>query len=170
MCIRDSLTLVTGVELREASATNQSGIIYLTEKVPQGVLVDLVPELEGDTWRLKIVASITEFRGYDQPGSADRIRVDRGHPGFENAVVPLPRLRIREVNASNTVRNGDVLALRGPLTEETLQFKDKVPIFGDIPLLGRLFRKESSQTRRSRLYVFVQPEEVDGAGQKVVRP
>jgi type II secretory pathway component GspD/PulD (secretin) len=96
--------------------------------------------------------------------------VDHGKPGFEKAVVPLPRLRIREVNASNTVRNGNVLALRGPLTEEIIQFKDKVPVLGDIPLLGRLFRKESSQTRRSRLYVFVQPEEVDGSGQKVVRP
>ena len=168
--ISDILTLVTGVELREASATNQSGIGYLTEKVPQGVLVDLVPELEGNAWRLKILASITEFRGYDRPERADRIRVDHGKPGFEKAVVPLPRLRVREVNASNTVRNGDVLALRGPLMEEILQFKDKVPVLGDIPLLGRLFRKESSQTRRSRLYVFVQPEEVDGSGQKIVRP
>ena len=38
--------------------------------------------------------------------------------------------------------------LGGLITEDVTKFKDKVPVLGDLPLVGRLFRSESSQTRR----------------------
>ncbi|MSU85935.1 MAG: hypothetical protein EXS21_12645 [Pedosphaera sp.] len=36
-------------------------------------------------------------------------------------------------------------------------------ILGDVPLLGRFFRSESSRIHQNRLYVFLTPVEVDGA-------
>jgi type II secretory pathway component GspD/PulD (secretin) len=72
----------------------------------------------------------------------------------------LPRLRIRETQSSERVKFGEVIALRGPLAENIIHHKSKVPVLGDVPGLGRLFRNEGSETRRTRLYVFVVPESV----------
>jgi type II secretory pathway component GspD/PulD (secretin) len=67
---------------------------------------------------------------------------------------------VRDVQAVVSARNGDTVALRGPLVDETFRFKDKVVVLGDVPLLGRLFRKEGKTTLRKRLYIFVTPTEV----------
>jgi type II secretory pathway component GspD/PulD (secretin) len=71
--------------------------------------------------------------------------------------MPLPHLRVREVVATGQLKPGETLVLRGPLTEEKLKMKDKVPVLGDIPLVGALFRSESSETRHKRLYIFITP-------------
>jgi type II secretory pathway component GspD/PulD (secretin) len=68
--------------------------------------------------------------------------------------------------ADSTFPLGGTLALRGPLVTETVRMKDKVPVLGDVPLLGRLFRSESTSTYQKRLYVFVSPVEVDAAGRR----
>jgi type II secretory pathway component GspD/PulD (secretin) len=44
--------------------------------------------------------------------------------------------------------------------------KDQVPLLGDVPLLGRFFRSESSRTHQNRLYVFLTPVEDDGADRR----
>jgi type II secretory pathway component GspD/PulD (secretin) len=62
-------------------------------------------------------------------------------------------------------------SLLGAVSDSTLsppvaapvRTKDQVPLLGDVPLLGRFFRSESSRTHQNRLYVFLTPVEVDGA-------
>ena len=165
--ICDVMTMVTGVEARDASATNQADVHYLTEAVPVGPSVHLIPTAEGDSWRVGVLASVTEFLGYDQPARSE-VKADKGKS--LSFTIPLPRLRVRKTQSVAKARNGEVIALRGPMTERVIQFKDKVPVLGDIPLLGRLFREESRQTHRSRLYVFVQPETINSQGSKSSGP
>jgi general secretion pathway protein D len=45
--------------------------------------------------------------------------------------------------------------------------KDKVPILGDLPFVGRLFRSESSLTKKKNLMIFVTPTILDPAGNRV---
>jgi len=66
--------------------------------------------------------------------------------------------------ADPVLRPGETAVLRGPLVTETVRVKDKVPVLGDVPLLGRLFRSESTSTFKKRLYVFVTPVEMDAGG------
>ena len=51
-----------------------------------------------------------------------------------------------------------------------LAYKDKVPVLGDIPVLGRLFRSESSLTDKKNLVIFVTPTIIDPAGRRVHDP
>jgi len=44
--------------------------------------------------------------------------------------------------------------------------KDKVPVLGDLPVVGRLFRSESSQTSKKNLMIFVTPTIIDPAGNR----
>ena len=44
---------------------------------------------------------------------------------------------------------------------------DKVPVLGDLPWFGKLFRSESSQTRKKNLVIFVTPTIIDPAGNRL---
>lgn len=164
--IAEVRTLVTGVVAENGSTTNDAGIRYLTESVPVGPVVDLFPLAAGDAWQVRVVAAVTEFLGYDQPAKSDRVRATTAEGKVLPGTTPLPRLRVRETQSTVTAKVGEVIALRGPLAETVVRYKDKVPVLGDVPLLGRLFRKEGSQVQRKRLYVFVQPETIDAQGNR----
>ncbi len=45
--------------------------------------------------------------------------------------------------------------------------KDKIPFLGDLPLLGRFFRSESSSSNKKNLMIFVTPTIIDPAGNRV---
>ena len=159
-------TLVTGAVATDGSKTNEAGIQYLTDQVPVGPVVDLFPTASEGAWQVKVVASVTEFLGYDDPGKTNRVQAATAEGKPLKGTPPLPRLRVRETQSTASAKAGEVIALRGPLAENVVRFKDKVPVLGDVPLLGRLFRSESQQTRRTRLYVFVRPETVDAQGNR----
>jgi len=48
--------------------------------------------------------------------------------------------------------------------------RDKVPVLGDVPVLGRLFRSENSRTVKKNLMIFVTATIVDAAGKRVHDP
>ena len=59
------------------------------------------------------------------------------------------------------------MVLGGLMSETVSKTKDKVPVLGDIPFLGRLFRSESSTTQKKNLIIFVTPRIIDPAGNPV---
>jgi general secretion pathway protein D len=59
------------------------------------------------------------------------------------------------------------VVLGGLIAENVTKSKDKVPVLGDIPLLGRLFRSERSTSEKRNLVVFVTPKLIDPAGNRV---
>jgi len=58
------------------------------------------------------------------------------------------------------------VVIGGLITEDVSKLKDQVPILGDIPLIGRLFRSEASQTQKKNLVIFVTPTIIDAAGNR----
>lgn len=63
----------------------------------------------------------------------------------------------REIDTSVIVRSGEMIALGGLMDEKTLKSMQKVPLLGDIPILGTLFRNESETVSRQNLMIFVRP-------------
>jgi general secretion pathway protein D len=53
------------------------------------------------------------------------------------------------------------------ITEDVTKLKDKIPFLGDLPLVGRLFRSESSSSSKKNLMIFVTPTIVDPAGNRM---
>lgn len=62
-----------------------------------------------------------------------------------------------EIKTSALIRDGQVLVLGGLIREDDVQNRTQVPILGDIPLLGRLFRSNSTSKRKNNLMVFIRP-------------
>ncbi|MFN4066102.1 MAG: type II secretion system protein GspD, partial [Thermosynechococcus sp.] len=59
------------------------------------------------------------------------------------------------------LRDGQTLMLAGIIQDQDRSLVTKVPILGEIPLLGRLFRRESNQRQRNELVVMVTPKIMD---------
>jgi general secretion pathway protein D len=70
------------------------------------------------------------------------------------------------VVTSCTVWDGQTVVLGGLITENVQRQKDKVPVLGDLPFLGRLFRSEQNITQRKNLVIFVTPTIIDPSGNR----
>jgi len=72
-----------------------------------------------------------------------------------------PGLRTRKVSTEFNVASGETIVLSGLLSRETSTDIDKVPLLGDLPILGALFRSTRFQNKETELVVFVTPTVVD---------
>ena len=59
------------------------------------------------------------------------------------------------------------MAIGGLITENVQTVEDKVPIFGDLPLIGRFFRSNSDNHIKKNLMIFVTGQIIDATGQPV---
>ncbi|MEN8255550.1 MAG: hypothetical protein ABFR33_08780 [Verrucomicrobiota bacterium] len=78
--------------------------------------------------------------------------------------VLMPAFKRRSVETNVTVADGGTIVLGGLIDERTETFRDQVPILGDIPYLGRLFRTEGSRSAKRNLTIFVKASLVDDRG------
>lgn len=63
----------------------------------------------------------------------------------------------REIVTKALIQSGQVLVLGGLIGDEQSEFKEKVPILGDLPLIGRLFSGTSRSRTKTNLMVFLHP-------------
>ena len=108
------------------------------ERQDVGLTLKVTPQInEGDTIKLDLeqevssVIAITETSG--------------------------PVTRKRSIKTSVLVDDGGILVLGGLMQEEVKDTVSKVPLLGDIPLLGKLFTSESTSKEKQNLMVFLRP-------------
>lgn len=140
------------------------------QSVPIGPVLDVIPYISSDgyTIQMTLIPSLTEFLGYDTETA--RLFVPTAITGggiTSTAQLPLPEFRVRQVTTTAVVWDGQTIVLGGLLSDNVKRVKDKVPILGDIPLIGKLFRSESSVTQKKNLVIFVTPTIIDPAGNRL---
>jgi general secretion pathway protein D len=138
-------------------------------QIPFGPVLDVIPYVSADGYsiQMSIVPTLTEFLGYDTENARQFQTVIGSTP---TQPTPLPGFRVRQITTSAIVWDGQTVVLGGLIAENVTKTKDKVPVLGDIPLLGRLFRSESSSSTKKNLVVFVTPTIIDPAGNRVHTP
>jgi pilus assembly protein CpaC len=122
-----------------------------------GIRINFAPEvLETGAIRLKIdpaeVSNITDF-----------VRL-------QNLVAPI--IDTRTVKTSVDLKEGESLVLAGLLTDETKKNIQKIPLLGDIPIFGALFRSTSEELKEKELVFFITPKMIKPTppGQKTELP
>jgi general secretion pathway protein D len=80
-------------------------------------------------------------------------------------VINQPIFSTRRVTTNVSIWDGQTVALGGLIREDVQKVNDKVPILGDIPMAGALFRSEVDQKIKKNLIVFVTARLMDAAGQ-----
>lgn len=82
-------------------------------------------------------------------------------PGITNPSTGTLLSQRRMESGRIRLRDGQTLMLAGIIQDQDRSLVTKIPILGDIPLLGRLFRRESNQRQRNELVVMVTPKIID---------
>lgn len=156
----DSTALKQGIEGGKGT-TNAPP--FQTTQIPVGPVLDVIPKVEADgrTINLTLIATLTEFLGYDDPG---QLRLAGAKAA---ALPPLPRFRVRQATTNVRIADGQTVVLGGMIARDTERTKDKVPMPGDLPLVGGAFRSESQKEVRKNLLVFVTATLIDPAGNRI---
>jgi general secretion pathway protein D len=110
------------------------------EAYPSGITLEITPHIsEGDLLRLEI----------------SLIRSSQASPSQRSANQPPPDKEENNIKTIVTVPDKSTIILGGVLTLDQSKGGSKVPILGDIPLIGGLFRSVANSDTESKLYIFV---------------
>ncbi|WP_312958428.1 type IV pilus secretin PilQ [Stutzerimonas nitrititolerans] len=85
------------------------------------------------------------------------VKVTKDAPDFRNAMNGVPPIDKNEVNAKILVSDGETVVIGGVFSNSQSKSVDKVPFLGDLPFLGRLFRRDVVTDAKSELLVFLTP-------------
>ena len=163
-------TVSSGGRSNGGTGTGGGGI-SITAGTPQdfvtrnvGVEMTVTPNVENDdTISLILEPRVTEFEGF----------VEYGGPsvalqGDTTVTVPAgfyqPIFSTREITTEVTVYDGATVVMGGLTRDEVKTVNDKVPVLGDIPGLGRLFRSEGESRQKRNLLIFVTANLVSPGG------
>jgi len=147
-------------------APGVSAITPVTQAIETGPLLDVVPYVlsDGYTINLTLIPSLTEFAGYQNTPSIANVT---GGLNVVQLPVILPDFTVRQVITTVNVWDGQTVVLGGLITSQTSTEKDKVPVIGDLPILGRLFQSQTKGSVKKNLMIFVTATIVDPAGNRV---
>lgn len=145
--------------------------IAITAGTPQdfvkrnvGVEMSVTPNVENDdTISLILEPRVTEFEGFVEFGGPS-VAIQ----GETSVTVPSgfyqPIFSTREVTTEVTIFDGATVVMGGLTRDEVKTVKDKVPVLGDIPGIGRLFRSEGETRLKRNLLIFVTANLVSPGG------
>ena len=162
------IAIPPGARAQQNNFQPGAAFVYpVPEQMELGPVLDVIPCVlsDGFTINLTLVPTLTEFVGYDNPNTV----LASGVLPADAVLVPtvLPRFRVRQVVSAVNVWDGQTVVLGGLLAETVTTIKDQVPVLGDLPLLGRLFRSQSKTTAKKNLLIFVTPTLIDPAGNRL---
>ncbi len=66
-----------------------------------------------------------------------------------------PVIDIREADTNVTISDGDTIVIGGLISSRTMDKVSKIPLLGDIPILGYLFKEEHSSVEKINLLIFI---------------
>ncbi|WP_010319324.1 type II secretion system secretin GspD [Vibrio ordalii] len=120
------------------AGANNDNPFQTVERKEVGIKLKVVPQInEGDSVQLKIEQEVSNVLGAN--GAVD------------------VRFAKRQLNTSVIIQDGQMLVLGGLIDERAVESESKVPLLGDIPVLGYLFKSTSTQVEKKNLMVFIKP-------------
>ena len=115
------------------------------ERQDIGVTLRVKPQItEGDSLRLEIFQEITDLNPTIQSGVGDPNQVG-------------PALSNRRVENVVVAADGSTVVIGGLIRDNFSDTSNKVPWLGDVPVLGWLFKNQSTELRKTNLMVFITP-------------
>lgn len=92
-------------------------------------------------------------------GNSVRLKIAIKNDTLQNPNNPTlnPRINTSKIENSVLIESNDVLVLGGLISDSITENIDKVPIIGNLPVIGRLFQEKSRQLTKKNLMVFIKP-------------
>ncbi|MEK6677686.1 MAG: secretin N-terminal domain-containing protein, partial [Planctomycetota bacterium] len=132
----DQVPFVQSSQLNDTGSTNSA---IGREEV--GIILTTTPHISPDGYvTIKLKQELSNFAG-------ENVQLTEG--------VSSPIFQTREVDTNVTVRDGETVVIGGLITTRESEAENKIPLLGDIPLLGALFRTTSVSKTKTELLVVL---------------
>lgn len=130
------------------------------ERVDTGVSLRVTPQINTDTGEITmyIVPTVSAINN-----SSSFINASGNTITFSNP-------EVRSTKSTVRLKDGETIVIGGLINKDTSNVETKLPILGDIPLLGALFRhKEKSRDKERELLVFITPHIIKDSNMKLAQ-
>lgn len=143
--------------------TGGSAGVAITAGTPQnfvtrnvGVEMEVTPTVEGDgRWiHLRLEPKVTEFEGFVEYGGSS-LAILRGQPFKSHQVSFNPFFRSAKFGQKSRSRTVPLSSWVVSLAKKKKRVNDKVPILGDLPIIGQLFRSKGITNQKRSLLILV---------------
>lgn len=131
-------TIETGTEIPYAEASSSGASTVSFKKAVLGL--EVTPQITPDD---RIIMDLV---------------VSKDSPDFANLTPAGPPIKTQSVTTNVLVDNGETIVLGGVYEQTKANSTQRVPFFGDLPLVGFLFRSNFEQNNKSELLIFVTPK------------
>ncbi|MGF1911681.1 type II secretion system secretin GspD [Vibrio kasasachensis] len=132
--VGEEVPVLTG----STAGSNNDNPFQTVDRKEVGIKLKVVPQInEGNSVQLNIEQEVSNVLGAN--GAVD------------------VRFAKRQLNTSVIVEDGQMIVLGGLIDERAMENESKVPLLGDIPVLGHLFKSTSTQVEKKNLMVFIKP-------------
>ena len=136
LLVGQEIPITTG----ESLGANNLTPFRTTAREEVGVKLEVKPQInDSGSVALFIRQEVSSIAGAQLPNSNDLIT------------------NKREIETTVLADNREILVLGGLISEDVQESVNKVPLLGDIPLLGRLFRSSAKSVQRRNLMIFLRP-------------
>ena len=134
--VGENIPIITGQSTSSGAGTADP--FTTIERQDVGVKLIVTPSIsEGDLVRLEIEQEISSVKGSSVGADITTTK--------------------RQIKTNVLADNGETIVLGGLITDNVIMSESKVPLLGDIPWIGALFRSESSTVTKQNLIVFLRP-------------
>jgi MSHA biogenesis protein MshL len=116
--------------------------VVTPQSITEGVVLSVTPQIGADgIIHLSITPSITERTGTATSRLGDQV----------------PIVAVRETDTMVRVHEGETVVIAGLMQDRALSEKTKVPVLGDLPLVGGLFQRQERSKRKTDLVILLTP-------------
>jgi len=137
--IGENVPFVTGSFTSTGAGDSATNPFQTIQREDVGLTLKIKPQInEGDALRLDIEQEVSSIA--DSVAGASDIVTNK-----------------RSIKTNVMVDDGQVVVLGGLIEEQVRESVQKVPLLGDIPYLGALFRSKTSDVKKTNLMVFIHP-------------
>lgn len=133
--VGSNVPIITSSEVRNGNNPFQT-----IERQDVGIKLKIKPQInEGDTIKLVIEQEVSQVEANSSAGAADIVTSKR------------------TINTTVLIDDGQTLVLGGLIDDNSTESIDKIPLLGDIPILGKLFQYKKKSHSKRNLMVFIHP-------------
>ena len=151
--VRNEVFFVAETEVTVVANVGQSAVTTFAPTItPVGVTLDVTPQISAER----------EVTLHVHPSVSEIVEV-REQPRIsgQTSTGSLPVVNLRETDSVVRIRDGETLVIGGLIQTRDLDVEKKIPLLGDIPWLGQLFRQSDVAEVRSELVIFLTPTVLD---------
>ena len=159
---RDNFRILSAPQI--LTLDNQEAEISVGEEVPVRTLQRTAGAADQtvivDQFEYKSIGLVLKFTPYiskNEVITIDLYQEIKAIAGDPQNITTNPRFTRRSIKTTIRVNNGQTIVIGGLVSKNRVRGISKVPILGDLPLIGSLFRSTSYTLQRTNLLVFLTP-------------